>query len=186
MQPEPQERQRAEEVRDLQIVVVSMAVGVLMLIGVASVVGPVGLDKPWGRNVARYLPHLVVGCGVMALVGQGLLATVLTRSARRNITRLVVEDARMAVGLDRVPGAVLAYRLGGLLPLFRVTTILRSAVLGGAALLCGVAYLLEGSYVALGGAVLLTLALATRIPTGIGVESWLADQTRIIEDQCRA
>ena len=186
MQREWQEQNRGKQVRDLQIIVVSMTLGVLMLVGVASVFGPVGVDKPWGWDIGPVLPYLAVGCGVIAMSGQATVAVALSRSVRGNIALVVVEDARTAGGLARVPEAVLASRLRGLLSLFRVMTILRSALLEGAALFCGVAYLLEGSYLALGGAVTLALALAARIPTGSGVDSWLTEQTRLIQDQCIA
>ncbi|MHC4223732.1 MAG: hypothetical protein ACYSX0_13115 [Planctomycetota bacterium] len=65
----------------------------------------------------------------------------------------------------------------------RSLRILVGSILGGAALLCGVGYLLEGETLALAGMGALLLVLALGFPTRGGWERWIDRQSRLLEEE---
>jgi hypothetical protein len=73
-------------------------------------------------------------------------------------------------------------RVEALVPLFLPWLIAGAALREGAAFLALIAYLIEGSPVALFLGLLLIVSVAFRFPTRVAFDHWLADQERRLEE----
>jgi hypothetical protein len=156
--------------RSLRIVVGAILGGAVSFFAFVAAFGPLGeeADPP-------FLSWLSLGVAAMALVMYAIAPSMMEAAGRRSIA-----------GGTNASRGVLVEALGDEGRLFYVNqgrTILAAALVEGAALLCGVGYLLEGETLALAGMGALLLVLALGFPTRGGWERWIDRQSRRLEEE---
>lgn len=171
-------RSMGAAVRTLQFIVGAMVICALVLLIVAMIVPVESASLADDEALMPILTYCAAGFAPLALCGSFVLPAVLTSLGRNQITKS--ERALESTGPKL--GLVQDAQLHGL---YATITILRSAMVEGAALLAGVAYLLERQPVAAGVAVVLIFVLAFRMPTSARLEQWIQTQRRVLE-QTRA
>ena len=84
------------------------------------------------------------------------------------------------------PAAVPPDDAGKLLFVFQSKLLIGAALLESAAFFAGIAYMLEGTTLALLLAILFALLVALQFPTRFSVEQWLDQQLRLLEEERQA
>jgi hypothetical protein len=146
--------------RSLRVVVGAILGGSVAFFAVVVAIGPLGerADPP-------FISWLSLGVGAMALITYAIVPSAMVASGLRSI----------AEGTHPSQGAVVEALgdEGRLFYVYQGRTIVAAAFMEGAALLCGVGYLLEGETLALAGMAALLLVLALGFPTRGGWERWI-------------
>ena len=148
-----------------RIVTLALAAGIGLFLAVTAFLprapGPVAAD-PWSLRGPLAIAALVVGWGALLL--HPLLQDVLIAGRMANLVRAT--------------GPVAAVPDRGLAGLYLNRLIVGSALLDGAAVFNAIAYCMEGSKLNLGLAILLALAVLSRIPVRERAVAWI-EQRRI-------
>jgi hypothetical protein len=156
-----------------QIIVIALLVGVVALGGVFFGLRAAGLmerDEAVAEAVAL-TPILIAFAGLQVLVVLVVRSAVIT-SARRKIRDGSVRAAPRRLG-TRGDAYLEAGDAGHLFKAWMTRTIVTAACFEGGALMCLVAYLLEGEAIALIAAAVCAFLLATQIPTRGRLDQWL-------------
>ena len=158
-----------QQVRTLRIIVASLVMGCVTFLCVALYV-----REQLGR--ADTETPLITYVGLVGLpVALGLRFLVPTQIARATRQRLIAAES----GADSTDQSI-ATQLG---MAYQTRTIIAGALLEGPTFLFLVAYLVEGSPIAIACAVVLTVALALHFPTSSRVENWIGEQIRLVEQE---
>jgi hypothetical protein len=150
--------------RTTQIIVAALLAGLATFLGVAFILRQGGAFANRGAGGAPILTYVAVAFGAMLLAASWFLPRLIAANMRRGLA------TRPRQGQEEA-----------LLGVYQTTTIVGAALNEGPAFLALIAYMIEGSPVALAVAGLLMGALAARFPSRAGVERWLGDQVEAIE-----
>jgi hypothetical protein len=149
----------AARVRVLQIIVGAMAIGVATFLIIAvTVMNP----KEPNKDLLPVLTFASLGMLLMGGVGSFILPRLMISGARKKMTEEGVSQ-------------------NGLLAALQVKTIVACAMLEGAAFMSIIAFIIEGRWWCLAGALLMLLGILYHMPTVARVQSWMDEQTRQIE-----
>jgi F0F1-type ATP synthase assembly protein I len=167
--PSEQDSWGKQDLPALQIIVGALVCGCVFFLVVAVVVGqtaeaPDAEMRPWMTYVAVVL-------AAVGLAARMVIPGVVVARGRRHIAGQKTEDPQSTGAQNQ------------LLALFRVKTILSAAIIEGIAFLMIVTYMLEPSPLALILAVILTIGVATHLPTRSGVTRWIEEQERLVDRQ---
>lgn len=167
-------------VRTLQIIVGAMAVGVIAFLSVGSVVPPDML--PFSTDPSsRVLTTLALVWGGMTLVAHVAAPKVMERKGVARIARGEDPVAGSSPSNSTLPPEIAATDAGKLCTLFATLTIVRSAMIEGAALLAGLAFVTEKQITALCAALALIAILLAWFPTRNRISAWIEQQLQVIE-----
>jgi len=165
-------------IRTLQIIVAAMTAGCVLFLLLALIFrGP--------PAAVAQIPVLTYILSAMALMLVGM---------RLVVPRIVVAQARAAIrrgigqsgedhALDPTPPPDEALNVAKLVGVYGTRTILAAAMLEGAVFMLLVAYLVEGSALSLGFAVVLIAALTAHFPTASGAAAWVEEQARLLDEE---
>ena len=166
-------------VRTMQIIVGAMVAGCVMFLVIVLVI-------PGGAGIALDTPlltYIALAFAAAAVVARLVVPGIVVAQARRKI---LSGDWKVAA---RAPTAGSTASTGQdddaskLAQVFMVRTIVAAAILEGAIFLSLIVCLLQRSTLTLGLAVVLLAALAAHFPTRAGVDRWLADQMRLLDEE---
>lgn len=195
--PPPPHRERAPQMNDdswhdaiarrvvtAQFVVGALVSGCVMFLGVVLVVDFAPRPAPAGGNGPDVLTYASVFFALGALFARGVVQTMIASRGRETI----VDGSFDASKLDRAQENLAPFLeatgdAGRLWLVFLSRTIVTAAIPEGAAFFCLVAYLLEGSWLSLGLAVLLILSVAVMFPTRRSVIRWIEHQLELVDEQ---
>jgi len=166
-------------VMTLRIIVCAMAGGVLMYAGVAV---STRMAEPGGR-VAGALDVVTLLAFVLtplAFGGWWLIPGALAKRARRAIGAGTFAAPRGANGSGPTDPAGDADKL---FSVYQTNTILGAALLEAVAFFDVTACLLQGSWFALGLAVLPVMGILTMFPSAPRAAEWIAEQMRLIAEE---
>ena len=170
-------RQIAPTVRTQQFIVAAMCAGCVMFLVIALAVGG---ERGEGTPVLTFAALAFAGS---AIGTRQIVIGAIAAAGRRGIIRGEPFEAPAGV---RLPADALSgedaprWRL---LMTFATRNIVACALLEGPAFFLIIAYMLERSPLALGGAVALIVALLLHTPTRSGVVRWVERQLRLIEEE---
>ena len=167
----------------LQIIVVAMMLGVTILLIVAAAMGPTLRPLPEPDEAGPVITYVAIAFAISALFARAVVPNLVVTAGRRKIAQRLAQ-ADGGDGSERATGAEVsqdASVVEELARLFYTKTVIRCAILEGAGMFLGVAYLLEGNRLALGVAILIVLFLALHFPTRSGAAGWTDDQRRRLE-----
>ena len=122
------------------------------------------------------LSYTALGIAPLSVIGSFILAHVIVSNGRSQIIQREYVDSRIKP--HDVFASTDAGRVCGVLS---TVTIIRCAMIEGAALLACLAYMNEGNQLVLAATVVLIAVLAAHIPTTVRTKHWIAHQLRIIE-----
>jgi len=167
----------------LQIIVVAMMLGVGILLVVAATMGPTLRPLPEPDEAGPVITYVAIAFTISALFARAVVPNIVVTVGRRKIAQRLAEAEGAEGGEGQTdtgasPDARVAQELARL---FYTKTVVRCAILEGAGMFLGVAYLLEGNRLALGVAILIVLFLALHFPTRSGMAGWTDDQRRRLE-----
>lgn len=175
----------APQVRTLQIIIAALAAGVIVFLAGTLVIaspdqGPDGGDA-----------ELPLGLGLMTLVALFMTASMVVARVIVPSQMTAAARRRIAAGTWHPPQSTQATEklleqtgdAGKLSMIFMMRTIVAAALLEGAAFTSIVAYMQEGSTVALGLAVALAAGILLHFPTAPRVAGWIEAQLRRVEEE---
>ena len=131
----------------LTIVHYALTLGPLVCLGVFYFLRSSGSSAHTDPEVTQLLTYMAIGMTVMALAVSSVLPAAILKPAREETRSLGPEE-----------------RFATLFPKYYSAKIIQWAVLEGAAIFCGVVYLMGGPELLLGAGVLLVLYLAMQRP----------------------
>ena len=161
----------------LRIIVGAMACGVLAFVGVALVTR-IGGNGPPNESLELLVP-LAVGAAPLAYAISWLLPGLLAKNARRKIADGTFPSPQSPNA--PLPALAQLGMPGQLASVYQTNTIIALALLEGAAFLNVTAYLLSGSWIALGAGVALVLFMLAQFPTTSRLVDWIGEQQRLVE-----
>ncbi len=165
-------------VRTLQIVVAAMTAGCILFLAIALVFR----GSP-AAGVQIPVLTCILSAMALMLVGMRLVVPRIVVAQARAAIRRGIGPSREDNTLDDAPQSDEARNAAKLIGLFVTRTIMAAALLEGAVLMLLVAYLVEGSALSLGFAVVLIAALAAHFPTASGAAAWVEDQARLLDEE---
>lgn len=169
----------AQRLRALQLIIVAFAMGASIFIAVVTFL-PIGQSNSRdGEDESTVLTLVAVAWGVMSVPLAVLLSVVVVKSGRDKIAKT---SAQPAGSETRMSGSSEPDTAAQLYALFAAKTILTAAMFEGAALLAGVAYMLEHQVLALGVAVVTSMCIIIQLPTQDRFGHWIENQTRRVEE----
>jgi hypothetical protein len=156
---------------NMQIIVATLALGVLALLGVALVVraGRAGAMGP--------LSYVALGAIALDLIAWAVVPTIVVRQGLKSIAEGKPPVATMSTMTIPPEVGEVAY----ITQLFLTRLIVAAALLEGVAFLNAVAYLVEGAVWTLLAAGLLFLMIAGHVPTRTRVEDWVQQSIETLE-----
>jgi len=167
-------RQMAPQLRVLQAVVGAMVLGVSMLLAVAMALRAGGALPPPVVQV----PLLSWVAGVVAagtLIARAVVPGKVAAAMLKKLTPQVTHPDPTG------RGPLHGEEITGLVRVLVTKTIVSAALVEGPALFAGIAYLIEGSGLALILTILLLLGLAYHFPTRSRLEDWVDAELRRLE-----
>jgi hypothetical protein len=184
-------------VRTLQIIVASLAMGVVMFLVIVALFiprivpaqGPPGGGAPlevFGKQIQgggmQVITLAAIALGVSSLAMSYVIPGMLVAQGRRQIARertITGEPAKLS------PTAQ-ASDAGRLLGLYQNHLIVGAALAEGGAFFAGIAYMLERHSLALLVALVLIGAILTRFPTRDRLAAWLDRQLALVQEERQA
>ncbi len=165
-------------VRTPQIVVIGLVVGCGFFMGIAISMnmqqGGLGAAQGDGNPL---LPYIALAFAVSAVAARVMVVPVVVGPLRRKIVQGTWPPPN---GRPQQPSLVAMAEAdeeaGKLAMLFLTKTIIAGAIIEGAAFFLLIAYLIEGSFMALGVAVAMVVLLASHFPTAGSLISWIERQ----------
>jgi hypothetical protein len=160
-------------VRVLQIIVPALVAGTMFFLIIALATG--GLRaKPLGPLSSTPITLVAVAFAALELVAREIVVRFIVAGVRRKIVAGIDRAAAAPPAADRIDNP--ADDADGLVRAFAAKTIASAAIFEGVAFLAIIAYLVEGTAVALGLAVFLIVAVASHFPTQSGALDWVERQ----------
>jgi hypothetical protein len=158
-------------IKVMQIIASAQVLGLAAFLAIAGILGQSRPPLPEGQvPIVTYMGLLMV---VMVLPMSFLVPITITRKALMNIARPAPTSPSSEPSADtNVLGQLLAIRQTG--------TIIALALIEGGGFFCCVAYLVEQSPLALGGAIGCLIVMASRFPTFGNISAWLEQQMALI------
>jgi hypothetical protein len=183
-------------VRTCQIIIAAMVSGVVPLMAISFLIGPLfnspgGAGPPAvaqaggpGNPLGPILTYAAVGCGALALVLSFILPGVITANARKALVkRLQMPQPGGRPGKGSTLQTIDAQQ-SELLPIFQGQLILGVAILEGATFFAAVGHLLIGDPILLGVVGVLIAAMIGLFPTMSKLTRWLEQQQeKLREDE---
>lgn len=160
-------------IRTVQIIVASLAMGLILFAGIAM---SVRNDRPPQPQQDPLLAYLAVGFAVVMLAIRKTVGSSVVSRHRQNLASGTDVD----LGRGGTPPAV-ATDGDRLLYVFQQKTIIESALVEGPAFFVLVAYLVTGETWLLGVAAVLLTMLVVPFPTYDRIEDWVKYQLDLIE-----
>lgn len=168
MSTSPKPPTRSQLVMTLQIIVFSMASGLVFFAVVATVVSSTGDEQP-DPDAAH--PFLSYGAYLLlaAAIGGALVVPRLIVSGQ------VRQLAKHEKSKDELQGALLS--------LYLTKTIIGVGILEGAGFFALICYMLEETFIPVPAAALAMLGILLHFPTASGIETWIERRVRAIDEQ---
>jgi amino acid transporter len=172
-------------VRMPQIVVVALVLGCAFFMGIAISMnmqqGGLGAAQGDGPDAVGddnpLLPYIALAFAVSAVAARVMVVPVVVGTIRRKIAQGTWPPPAGRPQQPSLVGMAEAdEEAGKLAMLFLTKTIIAGAIIEGAAFFLLIAYLIEGSFMALGVAVAMVVLLASHFPTAGGFISWIERQ----------
>jgi len=173
----------AQQVRIEQIIVGSLAGGVLVFLAIVFLLNSMGKANPAQAARAPVLSYYIgPPLGVVTLILSFVVPRVVTTQARRGIAQgkwdpSIHQFGPPGMGTPTAPPSD-AVKLANL---HLTTSIIGGALVEGGAFMMGIAYFIEHQTWVLLAAIALVMAILIRFPTREGVEQWIDNQLELIE-----
>lgn len=169
----------------LQIIVGAMVLGLVGFLGMVVALRAGGQAFAEPAATGSLVTYIAIGYAVAVVLVRAMIPSVVASVGRQKILRETVDPAGDgdAAGGDRHGSPSGADDVDGLLGLFRAKTIITAALFEGAGLFVVVAYMIEGTRLALLGAIVLAVLLACHFPTRTAAVGWIEDQRRLLEQE---
>jgi hypothetical protein len=153
-----------------RIILVALALGVLAFLGIAVFIRE---NNPRPVPDTPILTYVALAVAALQAILQGVLPGLVATGIRRQLVAGKWPPAR--------PGRpVPPDDRSKLCALYITRLIIGAALVEGAAFLLLIAYLLEGSVLALAAAGVMLVIILLKFPTRTGLEGWLADQEELL------
>jgi len=161
-----------------QLIAVALPSGVLifLLVAIAVRAGDEGQVEQFGLLTIIAIAFALAGISASAIVPAIVTASSRARIARGTWTASTQSSPRLAKLLEETG------QVGQLMFVHQLRLILSMAILEGVAFMATITYLIEGSPIALGIAVVLCMLLLAKFPTQNRVATWLEEQQRRLRD----
>jgi len=178
----------ARQVRIPQIIVGALAAGPVFFLVIVIVLVQQGFSGT--TDIGPILTYLAVAFAVLAVSARLIVPNLIVARARRGILSGTWHSPQSVYSQSQHPQPAqedLARFFeqtgdaGKLFYVFHTRTIVAAAILEGTAFFGLIAYLSEGSLVALVLAVAMIIAVAAHFPTRSGVLEWIEGQLRLLE-----
>ncbi|HEX5470437.1 MAG TPA: hypothetical protein VFW73_01045 [Lacipirellulaceae bacterium] len=160
----------------LQVIVGTMAVGVLMFVGMVFFLSPQNAQGAAGTM--PIITYMAVGMAVAVTVAWIIVPGMVVGRMRQS----VIERDVAKWGLVRnIPNIDELEDIAPLAAIYQTRTIIGAAFFEGAAFLATVAYLIERQRLAIYIAIVLILLLVTQIPTVSRLADWIEHELASIQ-----
>ncbi len=168
----------AQPIQVLQIIVGAMVLGIVAFLAVIIALRAGGQAFGAPAATGSLITYVAIAYAVGAVLVRAIIPSVVTSAGRQKILR---ETAGSADDGDAAGGN--GGEVDKLLGVFRTKTIITAALFEGAGLFVVVAYMIEGTSLALLGAIVLAVLLAYHFPTRSAAAGWIEDQRRLLEQE---
>jgi hypothetical protein len=133
--------------------------------------------KPQGNNAALLNTYLALGAGCLAIVMSFIVPNLIMSSTKKSLIK------GKPINLpENYKGTTNVGFLGPLVGRYQTKLIIGMAILEGAAFYNLIAYMMEGQQISLVMTGLLVAIMATKFPTRGGLENWLTDEAKSIDE----
>ena len=163
----------AARVRTMQIILASMLLGCILFMGIAL------FWRQANQNPLAVMPfvtYIALAFALMTLIGSFLLSNLATAGGRRNLAR-----QQGPARIDTSSPDPASSDKKKLLELMATVLVMTAAPLEGGTFFLLVAYMIEGSLLAIVGALILLAVLASKFPTQERTERWLEQQQELLQ-----
>jgi hypothetical protein len=179
-------------VRASQVIVVSLAVGVVSFLAIVVFMVPapvsVPVDQvgaalpPLDRSRMPLLTYVALAAGAVALVTSFVVPKIFINYARKQVAtdKWLPSAAYASAHLDQSKTDQDAVVLAAI---YQTQCIIGGAILEGVAFFAGIAYLIERNYIALGVAGVMLGFLLSRFPIKDRVIVWIEQQQERLRDE---
>jgi hypothetical protein len=175
---DPAEKLKAP-VMTLRIILLALASGIMVFAVVATVIRAGG--EPQHADAMNLLTWMAIGAAPIALVASRLLPALIAGSARAQIAARRRDPSQGTIGAQAVLPEL--GDAGALYGVYQTKTIVGAALLEGAAFLGITAFLLEGTWIALGVGVGMAAVILTMFPSAPRAAEWIQQQLRRIDEE---
>ena len=151
----------------LQLIVGMMTAGVVALL-VISVVVHSADDSPKEPLPVPVLSYLAIACAVAALSARAVVPNLMGAGAIKKV----------AASESNTEAETFVFR-----SIFAARTVIAVAIIESAALLAGIAYLIEGTLLSLAVALVMVVVLALHFPRRAGRDDWISRQLERIAQE---
>lgn len=165
--------QLAGQIRVLQILVASVAMGPVAFLGYALFMAEQG-----DQDGAVFMTYLACGAAAAAVAARLFVPSVVVRSQRRQIAAGVWSPPGQSDNSHAAPTT----DAGKLAAVYAARTTIAVAILEAAAFFLVLAFLLERNPLALAAAVLLMIVIAAHFPTQTRAVEWVERQLRQLDE----
>jgi hypothetical protein len=167
----------SQTLQTTRIITCTLVAGLLTFLTVTIIVGRSGAMAAKAPVNTPILSYVAVAFAGIFGVASVVVPNILTASGRQAIAA----NLRATQNRGTQP-AERSARMHALVALFQSSLIVRLAMREGFGFFALIAYMLEGSPIALGVGVLAILAVAICFPTRSGLEQWLEEQSRALDE----
>jgi hypothetical protein len=165
----------AARVRTMQLILVAMLMGCVTFMGIALFWRQANGNAPAAGPIITYV---ALAFAVMALTGSLLMSSLATASGRR---KLAQQSGPAKTGSAYADPTSDDKRK--LLELMATVFIIAAAPLEGGIFFLLISYMVEGSFLAIVGALILLAVLASKFPTQQRTERWLELQQELLQQE---
>jgi len=166
----------AARVRTMQIILVAMMLGCIFFMGIAIWFRQANANAPAAMPIITYVALVFA---LMTLVGSFLISNLALTTGRR---RLAQQSQPAMRDSSSRPDPTSADKRK-LLELMTTVLIMTAAPLEGGVFFLLVSYMVEGSFLAIIGSLILLAVLATKFPTQQRTERWLEQQQELLQQE---
>ncbi len=173
-----------ERLRPLQLIVAALALGAVMFLAIVLVMPVEAEDQPTGADKSPIITYVALAHGLASAIAASLFSALLTRYGRG---RVVAESAASSASPSFAKTSVLrpdvSDHTSALLGIFFTKTLIAAAIMEGAALFLGIAYMLERETPAVILAAALPVVMLARMPTKDRTKQWVEEQDRRLREE---
>jgi hypothetical protein len=169
-------------VRTQQIIVVALAASVLLFSGVSVFIRAFGKNEA-GQGLDVVLPALAVGAAAGAIAMSWLLPRLIVQASRKAMASGKRVNSPVDPANEQQKLLASLGPAGELCGVFQTQSILRAAILEGAAFFTCVVYMLTGNLISLGVTLLLAGAIIAKLTTPARLVEWIEGQMRLVDEE---
>jgi len=171
----------AQSVQVLQIIIGAMVLGASIFLGVTVFLRTTGQMGGMNPGSTPFITYAAMAVGIGAICVRQFVTAAIVRNGEQKTAEVFTQARRSSGGFVSDGQSSLSPK-EELMRLYATTKIVGGAMLEGPTLFVLIAYLLEGSPLALGFGILLIVGLAMQFPMRPSVDDWMSVKLQRLQE----